>query len=103
MELEKENENSEKRYLPLPLEKLNALKSPKDSNDHKTPPSSLKNRNYHTSKRGVKELLSTIPTVKLALGSHKWRNDSHEPHQKIQITRMNPTKINCFAIILSRN
>jgi len=35
MELEKENENSEKRYLPLPLEKLNALKSPKDSNDHK--------------------------------------------------------------------
>jgi hypothetical protein len=35
MELEKENENPEKRYPPLPLEKLNALKSPKDSNDHK--------------------------------------------------------------------
>lgn len=96
MELEKENENPEKRYPPLPLEKLNALKSPKDSNDHKP--------HRHPCKIiAQKQKLSHFQTVKLVLGSHKWRNDSHEPHQRIQMTRMNPTKINCFAIILSRN
>jgi len=104
MELEKENENSEKGYPPsFTFGKTKRPQEPIGFKWSQTPPSSLKNRNYHTAKRGVKELLSTIPTVKLVLGSHKWRNDSHEPHQKIQITRMNPTKINCFAIILSRN
>jgi hypothetical protein len=51
MELEKENENPEKRYPPLPLEKLNAQKIQMITNPTVIVVKlSLKNRNYHTSK-----------------------------------------------------